>query len=52
MKNYYLIDEKRKTPTSTWQKISQALKRSVKLELFVGLWVVMREMLKETIAQP
>ncbi|MCH3853224.1 NADH-quinone oxidoreductase subunit I, partial [Campylobacter jejuni] len=25
MKNYYLIDEKRKTPTSTWQKISQAL---------------------------
>ena len=46
MKNYYLIDEKRKTPTSTWQKISQALKRSVKLELFVGLWVVMREMLK------
>ncbi|MBZ7973151.1 NADH-quinone oxidoreductase subunit NuoI [Campylobacter molothri] len=46
MKNYYLVDEKRKTPITTWQKILQALKRSTKLELFVGLWVVMREMLK------
>ncbi|MBZ7936102.1 MULTISPECIES: NADH-quinone oxidoreductase subunit NuoI [Campylobacter] len=46
MKNYYLVDEKRKTPVTTWQKILQALKRSIKLELFVGLWVVMREMLK------
>ncbi|MBZ7965883.1 NADH-quinone oxidoreductase subunit NuoI [Campylobacter molothri] len=46
MKNYYLVDEKRKTPITTWQKILQALKRSIKLELFVGLWVVMREMLK------
>ncbi|MBZ7942176.1 NADH-quinone oxidoreductase subunit NuoI [Campylobacter molothri] len=46
MKNYYLVDKKRKTPITTWQKILQALKRSIKLELFVGLWVVMREMLK------
>ncbi|TKX31924.1 NADH-quinone oxidoreductase subunit NuoI [Campylobacter aviculae] len=46
MKNYYLVDENRKTPVTAWQKISQALKRSIKLELFVGLWVVMREMLK------
>ncbi|MBZ7937389.1 NADH-quinone oxidoreductase subunit NuoI [Campylobacter molothri] len=46
MKNYYLVDEKRKTPITIWQKILQALKRSIKLELFVGLWVVMREMLK------
>lgn len=46
MKNYYLIDEKRKNPGTIWQKISQALHRSVKLELFVGLFVVMRQMLK------
>ncbi|EPP7449478.1 4Fe-4S binding protein, partial [Campylobacter jejuni] len=46
MKNYYLVDEKRKTPVSTWEKISQALRRSVKLELFVGLFVMMRELLK------
>ncbi|MBZ7938749.1 MULTISPECIES: NADH-quinone oxidoreductase subunit NuoI [Campylobacter] len=46
MRNYYLVDEKRKTPVTTWQKILQALRRSIKLELFVGLWVVMREMLK------
>ncbi|MBS4313737.1 NADH-quinone oxidoreductase subunit NuoI [Campylobacter vulpis] len=47
MKNYYLVDEKRKNPQSTWEKITRALKRSVKLELFVGLWVVMRELLKK-----
>ncbi|MGH2327663.1 NADH-quinone oxidoreductase subunit NuoI [Campylobacter taeniopygiae] len=46
MRNYYLVDEKRKTPVTTWQKILQALRRSIKLELFMGLWVVMREMLK------
>ncbi|MCX2682662.1 NADH-quinone oxidoreductase subunit NuoI [Campylobacter sp. MIT 21-1685] len=46
MKNYYLVDEKRKTSLNSWQKILQALKRSIKLELFVGLFVVMREMLK------
>ncbi|EMX9391806.1 NADH-quinone oxidoreductase subunit NuoI, partial [Campylobacter jejuni] len=46
MKNYYLVDEKRKTPVSTWEKISQALRRSVKLELFLGLFVMMRELLK------
>lgn len=28
------------------RKISQALRRSVKLELFVGLFVMMRELLK------
>ncbi|EOH1499895.1 NADH-quinone oxidoreductase subunit I, partial [Campylobacter jejuni] len=46
MKNYYLVDEKRKTPVSTWEKISQTFRRSVKLELFVGLFVMMRELLK------
>ncbi|TKX30853.1 NADH-quinone oxidoreductase subunit NuoI [Campylobacter estrildidarum] len=46
MKNYYLVDGNRKTPITTWQKILQALKRSIKLELFVGLGVVMREMLR------
>ncbi len=45
MKNYYLVDEKRKNPSTTWQKISQALYRSVKFELFVGLFEVMRQML-------
>lgn len=47
MKNYYIVDEKRKNPSTTWQKISQALRRSVKLELFVGLFVVMREFFKK-----
>lgn len=47
MKNYYLVDEKRRNPQNTWEKITRALKRSVKLELFVGLWVVMRELLKK-----
>ncbi|MCR2065813.1 NADH-quinone oxidoreductase subunit NuoI [Campylobacter helveticus] len=43
---YYLIDEKRENPQTAWEKIARALKRSLKLELFVGLWVVMREFLK------
>ncbi|MCR2122020.1 NADH-quinone oxidoreductase subunit NuoI [Campylobacter upsaliensis] len=47
MKNYYLVDEKRRNPQNTWEKITRALKRSAKLELFVGLWVVMRELLKK-----
>lgn len=45
MKNYYLVDEKRKNPSTAWQKISQALKRSIKLDIFTGLFVVMRQML-------
>jgi len=47
MKNYYLVDAKRKTPKSSFEKIAQALRRAIKLELFVGLWVVLREMLKK-----
>lgn len=45
-KGYYLIDENRKITLTTWEKIIQCFKRSIKLELFVGLWVVMRELLK------
>ncbi|KAA6227271.1 MULTISPECIES: NADH-quinone oxidoreductase subunit NuoI [unclassified Campylobacter] len=47
MKNYFIVDEKRKNPNTTWQKISQCLIRCVKLELFVGLYVMMRELLKK-----
>ena len=33
-------------PTTGWQKFKQVVKRSLGKELFVGLWVVLREMLK------
>lgn len=33
-------------PTSDWGKFSQTVARSLRLELFVGLWVVLREMFK------
>ncbi|MDO4673570.1 NADH-quinone oxidoreductase subunit NuoI [Campylobacter sp.] len=46
MKNYFLVDEKRKLKLSPGEKWARVIKRSVKLELFVGLWVVMRELLK------
>ncbi|HIC10483.1 MAG TPA: NADH-quinone oxidoreductase subunit NuoI [Campylobacterales bacterium] len=33
-------------PTTGWQKFKQVVRRSLGKELFVGLWVVLREMLK------
>jgi NADH-quinone oxidoreductase subunit I len=33
-------------PTSGWDKFTQVVKRTLKGELFVGLWVVFREMVK------
>ncbi len=42
--NYRLLDLE-ETPVSGMDRFKQGAKRSVKLELFVGLWVTMREML-------
>ena len=33
-------------PTTPWEKFKRVVKRSLKGELFVGLWVVLREMIK------
>lgn len=46
MKNYFLVDEGRKLKLSFYERFAKTVKRSLKLELFVGLWVVMRELLK------
>lgn len=46
-KQYYLVDKERKNPQTAWQKISQTIKRSIKLELFVGLFVLLRELVKK-----
>lgn len=44
--NYYEIDTKRKIPKSPLEKAIQMCKRSIKFELFVGLWVIIREYLR------
>lgn len=43
--NYFKVDIDA-YPTGPWDQFKQVVKRSLNGELFVGLWVVMREMLK------
>ncbi len=43
--NYYQVDIE-DYPTQPWDKFKRVVKRTFRLELFVGLWVVMREMIK------
>jgi NADH-quinone oxidoreductase subunit I len=45
VQNYRLLDLET-TPTTGWDKFKRVMKRSVKLELFVGLKVTIREMFK------
>ena len=42
---YYNPDQ-RESPVTGMEKFTQVVKRTFSLELFVGLWVVMREMLR------
>jgi NADH-quinone oxidoreductase subunit I len=42
---YYYVDIET-YPTTGWDKFKQVVKRTFNGELFVGLWVVMREMIK------
>ncbi|MDR1614112.1 MAG: NADH-quinone oxidoreductase subunit NuoI [Campylobacteraceae bacterium] len=44
--NGYIYFKHEPTPKTNWQKFCRVLKRSVKLELFTGLWIVFREMAK------
>jgi len=42
-------------PTTNWGRFTRVVKRTFRLELFVGLWVVLREMIvfnKHTISYP
>jgi NADH-quinone oxidoreductase subunit I len=43
--NYTMLDLEH-TPTSGWGKFKRVIRRALKGELFVGLWVTMRAMLK------
>ena len=43
--NYYLVDIE-DYPTDGWGKFKRVIKRTFRGELFVGLWVVLREMIK------
>jgi NADH-quinone oxidoreductase subunit I len=45
VKNYKLL-EIDPIPKSGWAKFTQVLSRTIKGELFVGLWIVFREMVK------
>jgi len=52
--DYFLVDIE-DYPTTGWDKFKRVVKRSFKGELFVGLWVVLREMIffkKHTISYP
>jgi len=42
---YYDVDQ-REAPTTGMEKFKQVVNRTFRFELFVGLWVVMREMLR------
>ncbi|MDR2081885.1 MAG: NADH-quinone oxidoreductase subunit NuoI [Campylobacteraceae bacterium] len=44
--NGYIYFKHEPAPATGWQQFCRVLKRSVKLELFVGLWIVFREMAK------
>ncbi|CAI6147728.1 MAG: NAD(P)H-quinone oxidoreductase subunit I, chloroplastic [uncultured Sulfurimonas sp.] len=51
---YFMVDIE-DYPTDGWGKFKRVIDRTFKLELFVGLWVVMREMIKfdiHTISYP
>ena len=51
---YYLVDIQ-DYPTAGWDKFKRVVKRTFRGELFVGLWVVLREMIffnKHTISYP
>jgi NADH-quinone oxidoreductase subunit I len=43
--NYKVIDTG-KTPQTAWEKFTQVCERTFKGELFVGLWIVFREMIR------
>ena len=43
--DYFLLDLE-DYPTTPWEKFKRVARRAVKGELFVGLWVVLREMIK------
>ncbi len=52
--NYYMVDIE-EYPTTGWGKFKRACRRAIKGELFVGLWVVLREMIRfdiHTISYP
>ncbi len=52
--DYFLVDIE-DYPTEAWDKFKRVVKRTFRLELFVGLWVVMREMIRfdiHTISYP
>ena len=52
--SYFLVDIE-DYPTDDWGKFKRMVKRTFRVELFVGLWVVMREMLRfniHTISYP
>ncbi|MDR3177568.1 MAG: NADH-quinone oxidoreductase subunit NuoI [Campylobacteraceae bacterium] len=44
--NGYIHFKYEPAPKTNWQRFCRVVKRSVKLELFVGLWIVFREMVK------
>ncbi|NLM99321.1 MAG: NADH-quinone oxidoreductase subunit NuoI [Campylobacteraceae bacterium] len=44
--NYLYINEEIR-PLTSWEKFRQVCKRSIKGELFVGLWIVFREMVRK-----
>ncbi|MDR0761936.1 MAG: NADH-quinone oxidoreductase subunit NuoI [Campylobacteraceae bacterium] len=44
--NGYIYFKYEPTPKTNWQKFCRVVKRSIKLELFAGLWIVFREMAK------
>ena len=51
---YFMVDIE-DYPTDGWGKFKRVIDRTFKLELFIGLWVVMREMIKfdiHTISYP
>jgi len=51
---YFMVDIE-DYPTDGWGRFKRVIKRSFRLELFVGLWVVMREMIRfdiHTISYP
>jgi len=52
--DYFMVDIQ-DYPTQGWDKFKRVVKRSLRGELFVGLWVVLREMIvfnKHTISYP
>ncbi|MCR2074234.1 NADH-quinone oxidoreductase subunit NuoI [Campylobacter lari] len=46
-KGYFKVDFERKNPQNAYEKFIQVIKRSLNTELFVGLFVVLREMFKK-----